>query len=98
MHGRRKDDRSLKRQRSSITYGMHASHREQRWEPQSASLIERDPEVIPDVNIAAHVGKDLFLDEKIPRHESGQGYVREWWNIEYCGRKRKPPKCPHTKD
>ena len=22
------------------------------------------------------MGKDLFLDEKIPRHESGQGYVR----------------------
>jgi hypothetical protein len=55
---------------------VHASHREQRWEPPSASLIERDPEVIPDVDIAAHVGKDLFLDEKIPRHESGQGYVR----------------------
>ena len=28
---------------------MHASHREQRWEPPSWSLIERDPEVIPDV-------------------------------------------------
>ena len=55
---------------------VHASHREQRWEPPSASLIELDPEVIPDVDIAAKVGKDLFLDEKIPRHESGQGYVR----------------------
>jgi hypothetical protein len=55
---------------------VHASHREQRWEPPSASLIERDPEVIPDVDLAAKVGKDLFLDEKIPRHESGQGYVR----------------------
>jgi hypothetical protein len=31
-------------------------------------MIERDPEVIPDVDIAAHVGKDLFLDEKIPRY------------------------------
>jgi hypothetical protein len=37
---------------------VHALHREQRWEPPSASLIERDPEVIPDVDIAAHVGKD----------------------------------------
>jgi hypothetical protein len=27
----------------------------------------------PDVDIAAKVGKDLFLDEKIPSHESGQG-------------------------
>jgi hypothetical protein len=33
--------------------------------------------VIPDVDIAAKVGKDLFLDEKIPRHESGQGYAHE---------------------
>jgi hypothetical protein len=32
--------------------------------------------VIPDVDIATKVGKDLFLDEKIPRHESGRGYVR----------------------
>jgi hypothetical protein len=33
--------------------------------------------VIPDVDIAARVGKDLFLDEKIPRHDgSGLGYVR----------------------
>jgi hypothetical protein len=55
---------------------VHDSHREQRCEPPSASLIERDPEVIPDVDIAAHVGKDLSLDEKIPRHESGQGCVR----------------------
>jgi hypothetical protein len=30
--------------------------------------------VIPDVDIAARVGKDLFLDEKIPRHDgSGLG-------------------------
>jgi hypothetical protein len=32
--------------------------------------------VVPDVDIAAHVGRDLFLDERIPRDESGQGYVR----------------------
>jgi hypothetical protein len=53
-----------------------SSHREQRWGPLSVPLIECDPEVIPDVDIAARVGKDLFLDEKIPRHGSGQGYVR----------------------
>ncbi len=36
-----------------------------------------DPEVVPDVDIAAHVGRDFFLDETIPRHAStGQGYVR----------------------
>ena len=55
---------------------VHASHREKEWESPSASLIEQDPEVIPDVDIAAHVCRDFFLDEKIPRHESGQGYVR----------------------
>ena len=55
---------------------VHASHREQEWESPSASLIEQDPEVVPDVDIATQVGKDFFLDDKIPRHESGQGYVR----------------------
>ena len=55
---------------------VHASHREMEWESPSASLIEKDPEVIQDVDIAAHVGRDFFFDEKIPRHESGQGYVR----------------------
>jgi len=30
----------------------------------------------PDVDIAAQVGRHFFFDEKIPRHESGQGYVR----------------------
>ena len=38
--------------------------------------MDRDPEVIPDVDIAARVGRDLFLDEKLPKHASGQGYVR----------------------
>jgi len=55
---------------------VHASHRKKEWESPSASLIEQDSEVVPDVDIAAQVGRDLFFDEKIPRHESGQGYVR----------------------
>ena len=54
----------------------HASHREKEWESPSASLIEQDPEVVPNVDIAAQVGRDLFLDQKIPRHKSGKGYVR----------------------
>jgi hypothetical protein len=41
--------------------------------------------VVPDVDIAAHVGRDFFLDEKIPRHESGQGYVRV---MEHSGKER----------
>ena len=32
--------------------------------------------MIPHVDIAAHVGRDFFLGEKIPRHKSGKGYVR----------------------
>jgi hypothetical protein len=32
--------------------------------------------VVPDVDIAAQVGRDFFLDEKIPRHKSGKGYLR----------------------
>jgi hypothetical protein len=39
---------------------VHASHREKEWESPSASLIEKDQEVIPDVDIAAQVGRDLF--------------------------------------
>jgi hypothetical protein len=67
---------SLNRDDLKYHVDVHAPNREQRWEPPSAPLIERDQEVIPDVDIAAKVGKDLFLDEKIPRHGSGQGYVR----------------------
>ena len=32
--------------------------------------------MVPDVDITAQVGRDFFLDEKIQRHESGQGYVK----------------------
>jgi len=39
-------------------------------------MIERDPEVIPYVDIASRVSRICFLDDKLPRHESGQGYVR----------------------
>ena len=37
---------------------------------------EKDPEVIQDVDIEAHVGRDFFFDENIPRYASGQGYER----------------------
>ena len=42
---------------------VHASHREQVWESPSASLIEQDPEVIPDVDIAAKVGQLVMLED-----------------------------------
>ena len=41
---------------------VHASHREQVWESPSASLIEQDPEVIPDVNHLRQ-GRDKSIDE-----------------------------------
>jgi hypothetical protein len=44
---------------------MHAPHREQRWEPPSASLIERDPGVIPDVDIATKVGLRISDDDVV---------------------------------
>lgn len=43
--------------------------REQRWKTPSASLIEKNPEVIPDMDIAVKLGQNFFLDEKILRHE-----------------------------
>ena len=65
---------------------VHASHREKEWESPSASLMEKDPEVVPDVDITAQVGRDFFLDEKIPRHESGQGYVKVIGALSYVER------------
>ena len=50
----------------------HPPHWEQQWEASSASLIEKDPEANPDMNIAAKFGKDFFLDQKIPRPVSDQ--------------------------
>jgi hypothetical protein len=70
----RQSSQSRKNMRHHVE--VHASHREKEWESLSASLIEKDPEVVPDVDIAAQVDRDFFLDEKIPRHESGQGYVK----------------------
>ena len=32
--------------------------------------------MIQDVDIEAHVGRDFFFDENIPRYASGQGYKR----------------------
>jgi hypothetical protein len=59
---------------------VHASHREKEWESQSASMIENDPEeVVPDVDIAAQVGRDFFLDEKIPRHEKQSSPPLTWY-------------------
>ena len=43
---------------------LHHGYRRRRlmeWESPSASLIEQDPEVVPDVDIAAQVGRDFSL-------------------------------------
>ena len=39
---------------------VHASHREREWESPSASLIEKDPEVIPDVWILQRTWAEIF--------------------------------------
>jgi hypothetical protein len=52
---------------------VHASHREKEWKSPSASLIEKDPEVVPDVDIAAHAGRDFSLDEKIRGMNQAKG-------------------------
>jgi hypothetical protein len=60
---------------SSTRFNGSDDHRDRRHGT-TTQAIKSDPEMIPYLDIAAKVGKDLFLDEKIPRHESGQGYVR----------------------
>ena len=89
----------IPKQRGSAHVEARVSHREQRWETPSASLIEWDPEEIPDVDIAARVGRDLSLDEKLPRHESGHGYVRLVEHL-VMRKERKPQRfhIPRTDD
>jgi hypothetical protein len=55
---------SLNRDDWSNHVVVHVSHLEQRREPQSVSLIERDTEVIPDIDIAAKVGRYFFLHQE----------------------------------
>ena len=45
--------------------------------------------MIPDIESAAKVSKDLFLDEKIPSEGCG--------TLGTLGKKRRPPKLSHTK-
>ena len=45
------------------------------WEPPFRSQLADDPQVLPDAGLKAQVGRDLFLDEKLPRGAGGQGYV-----------------------
>ena len=56
--GERLKQPSLGRDDMRYHVEVHASHREQMWEAPSASLIERDPEVISDVDIAANLPND----------------------------------------
>jgi hypothetical protein len=61
----------LRKQLNLITSGVSGRGRKNRPTFLASGLGNH-----PDVDIALHVGRDLFLDEKIPRHASGQGYVR----------------------
>ena len=45
------------------------------WEPPFRSQLADDPQVLPDAGLKTQVGRDLFLNEKLPRGVGGQGYV-----------------------
>jgi hypothetical protein len=59
--------------RDDLRYGhvvVHDSHREQKWEPLLSRRLghERDPEVIPDVDIAAKVGRSWTIMSSAYNH------------------------------
>jgi hypothetical protein len=73
---------------------VHASHRQKEWESPSASLIEKDPEVIPDVDIAAHVthvGRDFSLMKKSRVMNQAKDMCGSW-NTRLCRKRRQPPR------
>lgn len=51
------------------------TQRRREWESPSYSLVRQDPHLLPDSGLSPRVGRDFFLDEKIPRDVNGKGYV-----------------------
>jgi hypothetical protein len=56
----------------------------QRWESNSRSRADFEPESIPDCNVKASVGRDFLFHETIPQPETDRGYLRVtktslWW-------------------
>jgi hypothetical protein len=55
-----------------------------RWDSNSRSRAEFDPDSIPDCNVKASVGRDFLFHETIPKPETERGYLRVtktslWW-------------------
>ena len=48
---------------------------EQQWEKRSRPLVADDQPRLRDVGMDVNLEQKFFLDENIPRHESGQGAV-----------------------
>ena len=48
---------------------------ERLWESPSVPTAADDPPLLPEVDVDTELGHNYFLDEDIPRHSSGQGYV-----------------------
>ena len=48
---------------------------ENQWESRSRPLVADDPPRLRNEGIDIKFGQNFFLDEKIPRHESGKGFV-----------------------
>ena len=45
------------------------------WEQPSTPLLADDPPPLPATELGVQVGRDVLLDEELPRAATGQGYV-----------------------
>jgi hypothetical protein len=81
---------------SSSFVETHASHWEKEWRQQSASLIEQDPEVIPDVDIAVQVGRDFSLMKRSRDMNQAKDMCGSW-NTRLCGKRLQSLRSSLTK-
>jgi hypothetical protein len=76
----------------------HASHREKEWESPSASLIEQDPEVIPETTWTLHrTWAEIFSLMKRSRDINQAKDMCGLWNIRSCGKRRQTLRSSLTK-
>ena len=59
--------------RRQISVSVQRSQRD--WEQPSTPLLADDPPPLPATELGVQVGRDVFLDEELPRAATGQGYV-----------------------
>ena len=76
----------------------HASHREKEWESPSASLIEQDPEVIPETTWTLHrTWAETFSLMKRSRDMNQAKDMCGPWNTRLCGKRWQPLRSSLTK-